>query len=197
MAENQRWQVIPTQLDALKFEEFVLPHLSVGRRGPTPKLSLHKIFNYVLRLLYLGCQWKELPIEKDGEGHPEIHYTRIYRIWLRWIDDGCIDAIFTGSVLKLHQDNRLDISIVHGDGTTTAAKKGGDNIGFNGHKKVKGDKVVAFCEWHCNVNRAVRVGVRQPQRITSVARCSAATDAYCPGGWHGSSRDCRQSQWCL
>jgi hypothetical protein len=56
--------------------------------------------------------------------------------------DGCIDVIFTGSVLKLHQDNRLDISIVHGDGTTTAAKKGGDNIGFNGHKKVKGDKVV-------------------------------------------------------
>jgi hypothetical protein len=38
--------------------------------------------------------------------------------------DGCIDAIFTGSVLKLHQDNRLDISIIHGDGTTTAAKKG-------------------------------------------------------------------------
>jgi hypothetical protein len=27
--------------------------------------------------LYLGCQWKELPIHKDGEGHPETHYTRI------------------------------------------------------------------------------------------------------------------------
>ena len=84
MAGNQRWQAIPTQLDVLQFEEFVLPHLSVGRRGPTPKLSLHKIFNYVLRLLYMGCQWKELPIEKDGEGRPEIHYTRIYRIWRRW-----------------------------------------------------------------------------------------------------------------
>ena len=151
MAGNQRWQAIPTQLDVLQFEEFVLPHLSVGRRGPAPKLSLHTIFNYVLRLLYLGCQWKELPIEKDGEGRPEIHYTRIYRIWRLWVVDGCIDAIFTGSVLKLHQDNRLDISIVHGDGTTTAAKKGGDNIGFSGHKKVKGDKVVAFCDRHCNV----------------------------------------------
>jgi hypothetical protein len=182
MAGNQRWQAIPTQLDVLQFEEFVLPHLSVGRRGPAPKLSLHTIFNYVLRLLYLGCQWKELPIEKDGEGRPEIHYTRIYRIWRRWVVDGCIDAIFIGSVLKLHQDNRLDISIIHGDGTT--AKKGGDNIGFNVHKKVKGD-------------RAVRVGVRQPQRITSVARCSAATDPYCPGGWHGSSRYCRQSRWRL
>jgi transposase len=38
-----------------------------------------------------------------------------------------------------------------GDGTTTAAKKGGDNIGFSGHKKVKGDKIVAFCDRRCNV----------------------------------------------
>ncbi|MEQ1636579.1 MAG: hypothetical protein ABL903_07795 [Methylococcales bacterium] len=81
MAVNQRCQVIPTQLEVRQFEEFVLPHLSVGRRGPIPKLSLHKIFYYVLRLLYLGCQWKELPIEKDGKCCPEIHHTRIYRIW--------------------------------------------------------------------------------------------------------------------
>ena len=33
----------------------------------------------------------------------------------------------------------------------TAAKKGGDNLGFNGHKHMKGDKVVAFCDRHCNV----------------------------------------------
>jgi hypothetical protein len=45
----------------------------------------------------------------------------------------------------------LDVTIIHGDGTTTAAKKGGDNIGFNGHKKIKGDKVVAFCDRNCNV----------------------------------------------
>jgi hypothetical protein len=45
-----------------------------------------------LKILYLGCQWKELPIDKDGEGHPETHYTRIYRIWRRWVDNrstGC------------------------------------------------------------------------------------------------------------
>ena len=60
-------------------------------------------------------------------------------------------GIFTGSVLKLQQDNLLDITVIHGDGTTTAAKKGGDNIGFSGHKKVKGDKVVAFCDRQCNV----------------------------------------------
>ena len=101
--------------------------------------------------LYMGCQWKELPIEKDREGRPEIHHTRIYGAFRRWHADGCLDAIFTGSVLKLHQANLLDTTVIHGDGTTTAAKKGGDNIGFSGHKKVKGDKVVAFCDRNCNV----------------------------------------------
>jgi len=56
-----------------------------------------------------------------------------------------------GSVSQLHQKEYLDISVIHGDGTTTAAKKGGDNLGFSGHKHMKGDKVVAFCDRHCNV----------------------------------------------
>jgi hypothetical protein len=151
MVEAQRWQAIPTQLELAEFQQFVLPHLSIGSRGPAPKLSLYKIFNYVLKIVYLGCQWKELPIDKDGEGLPETHYTRIYRIWRRWVDNSCMDAIFAGSVSRLHQDDLLDTTVIHGDGTTTSAKKGGDNLGFSGHKKVKGDKVVAFCDRHCNV----------------------------------------------
>jgi hypothetical protein len=37
-----------TSLTLEQFEEFVLPHLSKGSRGPEPKLSLHAIFNYLL-----------------------------------------------------------------------------------------------------------------------------------------------------
>src|SRR3954468_22776722 len=75
----------------------------------------------------------------------------IYSAFRRWEADGCMDAIFAGTVMQLHQDALLDITVIHGDGTTTAVKKGGDNIGFNGHKKLKGDKVVAFCDRNCNV----------------------------------------------
>src|SRR5664279_5483627 len=94
MAETQCWKEIPTQLALAAFEQFVLPHLSVGSRGPAPKLSLFKIFNYILQQLYMGCQWKELPIERDDEGRPEIHYTRIYRTFRRWEADGCIDLMY-------------------------------------------------------------------------------------------------------
>ena len=83
--------------------------------------------------------------------HPEIHYSRIYSAFRKWQADGCFDAVFAGSVLKLHEANLLDATVIHGDGTTTSAKKGGDNIGFSGHKKVKGDKIVAFCDRNCNV----------------------------------------------
>lgn len=151
MAEKQDWQRIPTKLSEAQFMQFVFPHLVVGRRGPASKLPLYVIFNYILRILYTGCQWKELPIEKDKEGRPEIHYSRIYRMFRFWDIRGCIAAIFEGSVLELHQAGLLDTRVAHGDGTTNAAKKGGDNIGFSGHKKVKGDKVVAFCDRKCNV----------------------------------------------
>ena len=51
----------------------------------------------------------------------------------------------------MNNNNLLDVSILHGDGTSTTAKKGGDNLGRNGHKHHKGDKVVAICDRNCNV----------------------------------------------
>lgn len=146
MAKSKSWQAIPTNLTLEQFEEFVLPHLKRGTRGPKPKLPLHRIFNYILKLLYLGCQWKALPIEKDREGRPEIHYSRIYRAFRRFEAQGYFDAIFAGSVSLLHRTGQLDLSVIHGDGTTTVAKKGGDNLGYSGHKHLRGDKVVAFCD---------------------------------------------------
>jgi hypothetical protein len=104
-----------------------------------------------LKFLHTGCQWEELPIEKNDNGKPEIHYTRVYRVFQRWVEDDCFANIFEDSVLRLHLNDMLDISIIHGDGTTTCAKKGGDNLGYNGHKHMKGDKVVSFCDRHCNV----------------------------------------------
>jgi transposase len=101
MSKTQQWQSIPTHLSLEQFEKFVLPHLTRGNRGPAPKLTLHSILNYILRLLYLGCQWKELPIEKDEQGCPEIHYTRIYSAFRRWEAAGCLNLIFIGSVAAL------------------------------------------------------------------------------------------------
>jgi hypothetical protein len=57
------------------FEQFILPYRRTGSRGLATTLTFHAIFNYILCVLYLGCQWKHLPIEKDWRGHREIHPT--------------------------------------------------------------------------------------------------------------------------
>ena len=142
---------IPTRVDENHFNEFILPHLSQAKRGPKIKILLWKLFNYILKLIYTGCQWKELPIDCDEYGKPEIHYTRIFKIFKRWSNDGSFQNIFTSTVLNLKKNNLLDTSILHGDGTTTAAKKGGEEVGFSGHKHFKGQKIVAFSDRNCNV----------------------------------------------
>jgi hypothetical protein len=62
MGAHQCRKGIPVSLTVKQFEEFVLPHLTIGKRGPAPKMSLFQSFSYVMKLLYMGCQWKELPI---------------------------------------------------------------------------------------------------------------------------------------
>ncbi|SIO72578.1 hypothetical protein SAMN05444172_9027 [Burkholderia sp. GAS332] len=112
----------------MQFAQFVLPHLSTGWRGLTPTQGLDRIFNYILQLLYMVCQWKSLPNEKNDKGRPEIHYTRIYRALRRWPHL----RNFCGSVHRLHQHPPLDLTVIHGGSTTTAAKKGDGNLGYPG-----------------------------------------------------------------
>ena len=107
-----------------EFSEFVLLHLLNGTRGPDKKLSSFKLFNYILKFMYTGCQWSELPIDKDACGKPEIHYTRVFRTFQFWLKHGCFDKIFEDSVARLFKKRMLDTSIIHGDGTSTVAKKG-------------------------------------------------------------------------
>jgi hypothetical protein len=66
---------IPVQLSEPEFDAFILPHLSMPKRGPKCKLGYHRVFNLILWLLYTGMQWKCLPVPKDAHGHAAIHST--------------------------------------------------------------------------------------------------------------------------
>jgi transposase len=123
-ASKPNYNVIPVQLSAEEFEKFILPHLSLPKRGPQCKLGYHKPFNYILKVLYTGMQWKELPIDKGPDGKVEIHYTGIFKLFARWGDDGSLEQAFIASVKYLDECQRLDLSLLHGDGSNTVAKKG-------------------------------------------------------------------------
>lgn len=146
-----KFKTIPTQLTEKQFNLFVLPHLSKGKRGPRSKLPFFKTFNYILKLIHTGVQWYCLPIEKDHNGEKEIYFTSIYRTFRRWMKDGSLLGIFGSSLILLVKNNLLDTSVLHGDGTTTVAKKGGDVIGYSGHKHQTGEKIVAIVDRNVNI----------------------------------------------
>jgi transposase len=123
---------IPVQLSEPEFEAFIFPHLSMPKRGPKCKLGYHRVFNLILWVLYTGMQWKCLPVPTDSQGKSAIHYTTVYKVFAKWADDGSLWQAFVASVRHLAAEKHLDLSILHGDGTNTVAKKGGMGLGMRG-----------------------------------------------------------------
>jgi len=123
---------IPVQLSETEFTAFILPHLSMPKRGPKCKLGYYRVFNLILWVLYTGMQWKCLPVPTDAQGKPAIHYTTVYKVFAKWADDGSLWQAFVASVRHLAAEKQLDLSVLHGDGTNTVAKKGGMALGSRG-----------------------------------------------------------------
>jgi transposase len=137
---------IPVQLSDTEFHQFILPHLSMPKRGPQCKLGYHCLFHLILWVLSTGMPWQCLPVPKDTHGKPALHYPTVDKVFARWADDSSLEYAFIASVGHLSDQKPLDLSVLHGDGTNTVAKKGGDGLGYSGYKHQKGDKVMAITD---------------------------------------------------
>ncbi len=115
---------IPVQRSEPEFDAFILPPLSMPKRGPKCKLGYYRVFNLILWGLYTGIRWKCLPVPTDSTGKPAIHYTTVYTVFAKWADDGSLWQAFIASVRYLAAEKKLDLSVLHGDGTNPVAKKG-------------------------------------------------------------------------
>ena len=111
---------LPQKVNQKEFNRFIKPHLSKPLRGPKSKVSLYKIFNYVLYVLSSGCQWRKLPIYRN-----EIAWQNVYKWHLRWSKDGTYLNLLEGTVHALKVGHKLRLEKIHGDATNTVAKKGG------------------------------------------------------------------------
>ena len=109
---------IPVQLSEPEFTAFILPHLSMPRRGPKCKLGYYRVFNLILWVLYTSMQWKSLPIPPDPQDKPAIHYTTIYKVFAKWANDSSLWQAFVASVRHLAEAKQLDLCILHGAGPT-------------------------------------------------------------------------------
>ena len=114
---------ILVQLAETEFTALIFPHLSKPKRGPKCKLGYQRLFNLILWVLYTGMPWKCAPIPTDAQGKPALHYTNVYRTCAEWVDEGSLQQAFIASVGHLADAKNLDVSVLHGDGTNTVAKK--------------------------------------------------------------------------
>src|SRR5712692_7068172 len=126
MPEKPATTPVPVQLSASEFTQFIFPHLTMPKRGPRCTLGYHRVFNRLLWILSTGMQWKCLPVPKDTHGNAAIHDTTVYTVFARWSDDGSLEDALIASVGYVSDHNQLDLSVLHGDGTNTVAKKGND-----------------------------------------------------------------------
>ena len=126
---------IPTEVSRKAFNRYINPHLHRPKTGPKPKLSLYKIFNYILYVLHTGMQWDQLTTKRNA-----LHYTNVYKWHNRWSKDGSYHALFTASVLQLQHTDQLDTSVLHGDGSNTVVKKGAQASATQGISTRKGRK---------------------------------------------------------
>ena len=128
---------IPISLTEKQFEMYIRPCITVAKRGYESKISLDKIFNYILYQLHTGCQWYRLPIDPDPEDFrkKEISWHAIYYHFRKWSKDGSLERVWQSSIITIAAD--LNLSELNLDGSHALAKKGGESVAYQGRKKGK------------------------------------------------------------
>ena len=115
-----KYNGIPKQVSCKDFNRYIEPHLKKPIKGPKPKLSFYKIFNYILYVLHTGIQWNQLRTRRN-----ELHWSNAYKWYHRWSRDGSYEQLFEASVIHLQDADLLDTTQLHGDGSNTVVNKGG------------------------------------------------------------------------
>ena len=80
---------IPKQVSRKDFKRYLLPHLKKRVKGPEPKLSFYKIFNYIRYVLHTGIQRNQLRTRRN-----QPHGANVYKWHHRWSKEGSYENLF-------------------------------------------------------------------------------------------------------
>ncbi len=113
---------------------WIVPHLSVGKRGTKLQVKPSEIVSAILYRLKTGCQWRELPT-KEFFGGRRISWQGVCHHFRRWAADGSLRKVWTG-LLKSRR-RLLDLSSVQLDGSQAVCKNGGEHVGYQARKAAR------------------------------------------------------------
>ena len=130
-------------MDKDTIKKWILPYLSIGKRGFKTKFDLSLIFLLIIKRLKTGCQWRELPIEVYFTDQ-KISYQTAYYYFNKWSKDGSFKRIWMN--LLLDNKRKLDMSCVQLDGSHTRCRMGGQSVGYQSRKKSKTTNTIFLCD---------------------------------------------------
>ncbi len=126
---------IPTKVTELQFQQFIEPHLSKAKHGYVSKQPLYKIFNYITYVLHTGCQWEELPNEKDVDGRTVMSWQVPRYHFYKWSRDGSFQRLHDAGIMTIKYE--LNLSELTLDGSHSVAKKGAKVLPIRVERKRK------------------------------------------------------------
>ena len=141
--QNKKGQKHMEVLSKSMIEKWIVPYLSVGKRGAQPKVALSDVVAAILHRLKTGVQWRFLPLKQFFE--PDvITWNGVYYYFNKWFKDGS----FQKAWITVLQQNKglLDLSSMQLDGSHTLAKQGGEAIGYQARKKAKTTNALFFTD---------------------------------------------------
>ena len=130
-------------LSKVMIEQWILPHLSKGERGPEPEVELSDIVQAILYRLKTGCQWRMIPLKQFFEGDA-LSWNGVYYHHREWVKDGSWRKVWI-EILKANH-SKLDLSSLQLDGSHTPAKKQGEHVGYQGRKATKTTNALFFSD---------------------------------------------------
>ena len=125
---------IPNSMEVISeysINRWIVPCLSVGKRGKKPPAKLSEIISAILYKLKSGCQWRQLPT-KEFFQQPSLTWQGVYHHFRKWVGDGSLRKVWV-ELLK-QQRQLLDLSCVQLDGSQTICKNGGECVGYQTRK---------------------------------------------------------------
>lgn len=95
-------------------EKWILPYLSLGKRGFKTRVAVIEIVECILYRLKTGCQWRQLPV-KQFFSDEELKWGAVFYYFNKWSKAGCWKEIW----INLLRSNlgQLDLSSAELDGS--------------------------------------------------------------------------------
>lgn len=115
-------------------QEWIIPHLSKGKRGPKPSVELCEIVQLIFYRLKTGCQWRMLPLGAFLN-YKKLKWMGVYYHHYRWVKEGSWKKAWI-ALLKANRTS-LDLSSMQLDGSQTLCKKQGEHIAYHGRRKAR------------------------------------------------------------